>query len=131
MSTNLFELATRNGFRYQSAVGLLTTEDLWSLPLTSTKGASLNDVAVRLHKQIRDLGEMSFIEPSPSATGLEPQLEIVKCIIALRKEESQTRKDAAERAMKKKRIAELLAQKEDAELLSKSSDELRQLMESL
>ena len=33
---NMFEQAARQGFRFNSTRGLLTTEQLWTLPLTST-----------------------------------------------------------------------------------------------
>jgi hypothetical protein len=35
---NIFEQATRAKIRFSTPVGMLSVEDLWDLPLTSTQG---------------------------------------------------------------------------------------------
>lgn len=44
--TDIFEIASRRKYRFPSAIGELTVEQLWDLPLTDPKrGATLDNVA--------------------------------------------------------------------------------------
>ena len=60
----MFEKATRRKLRFTSAAGLLSTEDLWDLPLTSATGkANLDDIAKALNRRLKDAEEVSFVAP--------------------------------------------------------------------
>ena len=129
---NMFEKAIRTKLRFPSPVGQLTVEDLYDLPLTSTKGPSLDDTARRIYKTVKESDEMSFVDESSSkASDSEFALEIVKHIIAVRKEENRVTREASERKIKKERIAQILAEKENDDLKNKSTDELRELLNQL
>ena len=57
----MFEQASRSKFRFNSSQGLLTTEDLWDLPLTSTRYANLNDIAKELNRTLKATAEEDFV----------------------------------------------------------------------
>lgn len=139
----MFEQSTRLKLRFESPRGLLTVEDLWDLPLTSTSAgsrttinrANLDAIAIDLHRQTRDASDVvSFVSPSAedrTKSELALKFEIVKHVIRVRVAERDELRLAADRREKKQRLLELIAKKEDAALGEKSVDELRALAESL
>lgn len=130
---NLFEKASRKNLMIATSRGTLAVNDLWDLPLTSTKGqANLDDIARALHEKVSK-ASVSFVNDTPTEANESDTLafEIVKHIIAVRKEENKAALDAANRKQQKQRIMELLAQREDKELSEKSTDELKALMAAL
>lgn len=138
MSTaEMFEQASRMKIRFETSRGLLSTEDLWDLPLVSPTGKSVNldSIAIALHRETRDTAEtISFVTPSVEngrAAELSLKFEIVKHIIAVRVAERDEAAARTERKEKKQRLLELIAKKQDMELEGKSVDELRALAESL
>ena len=134
MSKELFELASRKKFRFESVKGLLSAEDLWDLPLTSNTGkANLDDIAKNLYNLVKSGAEqISFVNPATkNNTDDQARLEIIKYIIGVRVAERDAAKDAAVRAEKKQQIMGLIAQKETEQLGATSLEELRKLAESL
>lgn len=133
MDNNLLFTALRKKFRFQSSTGLLTTEDLWDLPLTSTRGANLDDVAKTLYKQLKEASDItSFVSPASSKDNdLQSKFEIVKDVIRVKVEERDLAKQAKERSEKKQRLMEIINKKQEAELENKSVEELKGLLESL
>jgi hypothetical protein len=111
--------------RFNSSVGLLSVEDLWDLPL-SARGADLNKVAQTISRELKEVGEESFVEikPNPRKDELELQLEIAKHVIAVQLEQKEERKKAADNAERRRRIMEIIDKKQDAELESKTKEEL-------
>lgn len=123
---NFFLIATRESYRYPSARGELTTEDLWDLPLTARNGFSLNDVAVSINTRLKELTEESFVavSPDPQRIRLANQLEILKQIIAIRKTEAEEAAKAAEKAALRNQIREAIAARKQADLNSAPLEEL-------
>jgi hypothetical protein len=137
-SSNLFEAATRLKLRFESSRGVLSTEDLWDLPLTSQRAglSSLDAIAVHLHRQVQSstTDPVSFVNPAATtkeSSELALKLEIVKHILTIRLSERERAREAAERVEKKQRILEIIARKEDHQLEEMPVDELRALAESL
>jgi uncharacterized protein (UPF0305 family) len=127
---NIFEQASRNKLRFDTAKGQLAAEDLWDLPLTN-KGTNLDDIAVRLHAALRDTG-VSFVKPASNTNSVNQlRFDIVKHIIDVKMAERDAAAAAADRKQKKDRILELISKKQDQELEGKSLDELTQLANSL
>lgn len=132
MSTDeMFQQATRLKLRFNTSQGQLTVEDLWDIPLTSTRNASLDSIAIDLHIQAKGASDIvSFVTP-PNAqidaakSALSLKFEIVKHIIGVRVTERDLAKDLADRRARKTRLLSLIAQKEDQALGEKSLDELR------
>lgn len=131
MSTmNLFELATRKKFRFESKAGLLSVEDLWDLPLDSRTKASLNEVAINISRELKAQTE-SFVAIAKKDTTNEQKLEIVKYVIDVRLEEAKAIAEAQDRAAQRAKIDELIAKKKDESLEGLSLEELLAMREQV
>lgn len=132
---DIFQLASRQKLRFETVQGAVTTEDLWDLPLTTTSRTRVNldEIAIGLDQQIKNMGETtSFVRKTTRVNEtLKLKFAIVKSIIDLRLEEQEAAEAVAENAQKKQRILEIIANKQDEELASKSVDELKALVGSL
>lgn len=133
MSTvNIFEQAVRQQLRFDTTKGMLSVEDLWQLPLTSTTGkANLDDIARGLHHTLQDSKDISFVKPTVTDNGLQLKFDIVKYIIDTRVAERDAHVEATKRTEKKQQILALIATKENEQLAGTSLDELRAMAESL
>ena len=123
---NLFEIASREGYRFDSVKGALTVEDLWALPLTTrANGASLDSVAKQINSQLKTSVEESFVTQKTNAdTTLTNKLELVKYIISVRMEEANVAKVRADKAQEKAKILEILARKQEQSLENSSEEDL-------
>lgn len=128
---NLFVTATREKYRFESKVGLLTVEDLWELPLTSSNKASLDNVAITLNRKLKDGEEESFVSAKKKDVVTSNKLEIVKHVIAVREAENEQKIAEAKRREQRETIQRLIEQKELEGLNGKSIDELRELQKNL
>jgi hypothetical protein len=130
----MFEKASRLKLRFSTPQGGLSAEDLWDLPLTSTRAnqANLNNIAKAVSRELKAEGEEDFVNPKDSANEkLQLALEIVKHVIQVRQAENEIARAAGERREKKARLMELITQKQDQELAAKPLEELVALAESL
>lgn len=126
-----FVEASRLKVRYATSRGNLTVEDLWDLPLTSATGKiNLNDIAKSLNKQLKNEEEEDFVVTKPKAKNktLIAAFEVVKVVITTKVEENATEKARKDKAATKKRILEIISQKEDETLGSKSVAELQDML---
>lgn len=131
---DMFEFAARNKLRFTSVVGMLTAEDLWDLPLQTTRrGASLDDIALGLHKTLKDDEAISFVdtESRPDKSVEQIAFDIVLHVIATKKAENKATADIRDRAAKKQSLLALIAEKEGDALKGLSIDELRKQVADL
>jgi hypothetical protein len=136
---DIFEIASRKKFTYPSVVGMLTTEQLWDLPLTATKSSTsphrldLDSVARAVNADLKSVTEESFVavRPNPAKADLETKLEVVKHIIAVKQDERAKADAAADRADKRRKLAEALASKQDQALAAMSEEEIRKQLDEL
>jgi len=130
--SNLFEIATRNRYRFDTTKGQLSVEDLWSLPLTARQGGvSLDSIAIDIHRQLQALGTVSFVSDNVSdgrVTELNNQLEIVKHVIQYKKAEIQAKTDRVAREERREQIQAILQDKKDAALRDLPVEELERLL---
>jgi hypothetical protein len=135
MDLTIFERATRQKMRFDTTVGLLSVEDLWSLPLSCDTGkANLDDVARALHRHLKSTAdEVSFVKPAENGSDVAMELafSVVKRVIEVRVAERDDAKAAADRKQRKQRLLEAIAKKEDEKLTSASAEELKQMLEAL
>lgn len=127
MDKNLFEIASRRKYRFPSVVGELTVEQLWDLPLTAGRGATLDSIAKAVNGELKSISDDSFVvtTPNPRKGELENMLEIVKHVIAVKIEDRRRADAAADRADKRRKLIEALANKQDDAIRNLSEDEIR------
>jgi hypothetical protein len=122
-----FERATKQKLRFDTAVGLVSVEDLWDLPLEQ-----LDKLAQTLHKEVESGEEVSFIEakkPTAAFTELKLKFDVVKCIIEVRMAAKKKLEKAAATKARKAKILEIMEKKQDETLEGKSLEELQALLE--
>ena len=128
----MFEKAARLKLRFSTPQGNLSVEDLWELPLTSKTGrANLDDIAIGLNRELKDTEDVvSFVDDSePRNTANKLRFEIVRHVIEVRKEENKATLNAKAAEDQKKKIMEIIAQKQDDALAGKSLEELQAMLE--
>lgn len=117
--TNVFEMATRLKFRFPFR-GMISVEDLWDLEIEQ-----LDTVYKALNKDVQKSQEESLLSaPRVGDADLNAKIEIVKYIFQVKQDEEAERKAAADNAIKKRRIMEVLAKKQDNALENMSEEEL-------
>jgi ribonucleotide monophosphatase NagD (HAD superfamily) len=130
----MFEKGLKEKDRYPTAVGDVTTEDLWGMPLTSRSAnrANLDDTAKTLNRMLKDVEEESFVtSPTVTNSQLRDKLEIVKYVIAAKIEEREATKRKAEVKEQKEKIMEIISRKQNQELESKELGELTAMLDAL
>jgi hypothetical protein len=130
---DIFAIAARKKFRFNTSQGLLSVEDLWDLPLQTTRPnrASLDNIAISLNRELKESETTSFVDDRPTANDdAKTMFDIVLQVIEVRKEENKASETLRVNAEKKQRILEIIANKEDEALAGKSVDELRELVGS-
>ena len=123
---NIFEMATRNKFRFPYK-GMIYVEDLWDL------GADqLDSIYKTLNKEVKQAQEESLLmTKSVEDAELQAKIDIVKYIFTVKQNEAAARLVAAENAEKKRRILDILAQKQETSLQNMSEEELRKMLEEI
>ena len=126
----LFVTALRKNYRFQtSRSGLITVEDLWSLPLQSKTNASLNDVAIILDTQLQQTKRTSFVDDSSSENvDLQNKFNIVLYIIDVKKAELAAAANAAAQRRQNEKVMEIISRKQDQDLENKSIEELQSML---
>jgi hypothetical protein len=129
----MFDLATRNKYRFESSRGELTTEDLWEVPLQRADGFDLDNIARNIANQIKLVGQESFVatKENPVKKQLENKLEVVKAVISFKIDQKQAAVHKAERAEKRRFLLDALANKKNEEISQKSVDELEKELAAL
>ena len=126
MIKNIFEYAAKNKFRYPFK-GFITTEDLFDLSLEN-----LDAVYKILNKQVKQVNEESLLDAKTSEDEeLDVKIQIVKYVFNLKTEERNARLVAKERKEQKQKILEIMANKQNEALQSKSIDELQKMLDEL
>lgn len=117
---NLFQVASRKKYRWETAKGLITAEDLWDLKLTD-----LDKIAVSLDEKVMKAGGKSFIStPKPGAVEDKDKLDIVVEIITIKVAEAEAKKLATEKAQRASLYEQLIANKKMEALQNMSLAEL-------
>jgi hypothetical protein len=133
MTTNIFETATREKFRFPSTKGELTTEQLWALPLESRSNASLDDTAKRVNAELKAVTEESFVATTtnPAKKLLETKLEVVKHIIAVRLAENEAARTKMANKAEAEKLKEILDMKKTMALQNLSEEEINARLAAL
>lgn len=119
MEKNLFEIATRNRYRFNYK-GVMTVEDLWSLGVKD-----LDSIFKALNRQKKAADEDSLLATKSAAdTELANKIELVKYIVSVKLAEAEDRKNAAEKKEQRDKILAIMAKKQDAKLENMDVSEL-------
>lgn len=131
--TEMFQAASRLKIRFDSPKGQLTIEDLWDIPLTSNTGkANCDDIARNLFRQLKSDDAVSFVETDrKSDPTIQLKFDIVKFVIDTRVVENKAEAVAKENREKRQRLMQIIADKENKNLLDSSLDDLRQMLATL
>ena len=123
---NLFEMATRKKFRFPFK-GMISVEDLWDLSVNN-----LDTVFKALNAESKQAKEESLLAvKSDEDTILDAKIEIVKHIVNVKQYEATQRQHAVAMREQKRKLQELIANKQDAELQGKSIEELQAMLSAL
>lgn len=119
-----FKEASRQKLRFQTPVGLVTTEQLWDLPLQE-----LDAMAVKLEEDYNKSGKKSFlVAKSKKDKQIKLALDIVIEVLEDKVQERDAAAQAASDKEHNQKILERIQQAKDKELDGLSVKELEKLL---
>jgi len=125
-NVNIFEVANSKKFRFNFK-GLISTEDLFDLSVKD-----LDSIFKTLNSQLKQTREESLLDvKTQQDQELDMKIEIVKHIVKIKLEEEAKRIKAKENKEKKQKLMEILANKEDQDLLNKSKEDIQKMLDEL
>lgn len=122
----MFEIATRNKYRFPYVKGLVTVEDLWDLSVEN-----LDVIFKELNAQVKTQKEeslLSTVTKSKKEAELENKIEIVKHIVSVKLAEREKKAKEKERREYKQKILQLIEEKKDKALGDLSVEQLEALI---
>lgn len=122
MNTNLFKAAAKEGYRFQFK-GNISVEDLFNLSTTE-----LNTIYKTLNSELGENVEDLLGGESSVDKELKNKMKIVKEIFNDKVKEQKEKEKALIEKQRKERIKEIIAQKKDDDLSSKSIEELEAML---
>ena len=126
MEKNLFEIATRNRYRFNYK-GVMTVEDLWSLRVED-----LDAIFKMLNRQKKTADEDSLLATkSAEDQDLANKIDIVRYIVSVKLAEAAERVSAAEKKAQRDKIMEIMAKKKDKALEDMGIDDLMKKLKEL
>lgn len=128
---DLFIQAARQKLRFASPKGMLTTEDLFDLPLRG-----LDSLALNFDRAIREAPTKSFLEGESNkddlfSKHLQLAMDIVLYVIGVKQAEAKKAKDSLARAEKRQRLLEILSKKENQALEGSTPEDIKKMLEDL
>ena len=122
-----FKQASQFKLRFQTSVGLVSTEQLWDLTQVQLSNAIK---AVKKVLKKTDDDELSFLEDS-KVVDVENQLrfDILKDVYMSKKDEAEKLRNAAAKKANNDKIIALIAEKQEGKLKEMSIEELEALLE--
>lgn len=126
MEKNLFEIATRNRYRFNYK-GVMSVEDLWSLRVED-----LDAIFKMLNRQKKTADEDSLLATkSAEDQDLANKIDIVRYIVSVKLAEASERVSAAEKKAQRDKIMEIVAKKKDKALEDMGIDDLMKKLKEL
>ena len=121
MEKNLFEIATRNRYRFNYK-GVMTVEDLWSL--------RVEDLDAIFKMKTADEDSL-LATKSAEDQDLANKIDIVRYIVSVKLAEAAERVSAAEKKAQRDKIMEIVAKKKDKALEDMGIEDLMKKLEEL
>ena len=122
---DIFKYAVKNKLRFNYK-GVCTVEDLYDIPLSG-----LDRMYGELKKQQKNFGEDSLLnKKSSEEKEIGIKIEIIENIVADRLADIDKAKKAQQTRERNRRIAQIIADKEDAALNDMSLEDLKAMLAS-
>lgn len=122
---DIFKYAVKNKLRFNYK-GVCTVEDLYDVPLSG-----LDKMYGELKKQQKNFGEDSLLnKKSSEEKEIGIKIEIIESIVADRLADIDKAKKAQQTRERNRRIAQIIADKEDAALNDMSLEDLKAMLVS-
>ena len=123
---NMFEMATRTKMRFTYR-GQIGVEDLWSLSIEN-----LDSVFKVLNSQLKQVKEESLLSKKTKEDEvLDTKIEIVKYIFTTKLAEREIRLNAQSKKVEKQKLMGILENKQDEELLGKTTEQIQAMIDAL
>lgn len=122
----MYKKASQLKFRFETAKGLLSVEQLWDLNL-----ADLSDAIKKVKSVLKkdDDDELSFLEDGKKIDSEnELRFEIMKDVYLTRKKQQEDALSELEKKNHNQKILELISDKKNEELRGKSVEELQAML---
>lgn len=120
----MYKLASQQKLRFQTTKGVLSTEQLWELPLTD-----LDTLAVSLEEAYKNSKGKSFLDKKTTKDkALKLQFDIVLDVLQTKSAEAEALTEAREIKEHNEKIIQLIANKQDENLKGKSIEELEAML---
>ena len=125
-ANKMFEVAVRNKFRFPFK-GVISVEDLWDLSVQQLDG-----IFKTLKSQEQKAQEESLLDTrTPEDEALKTKIDIIRYIVNVKLDEAKQAEHAKENRDQKQKILGILAEKQDADLRSKTPEELQAMLNQL
>lgn len=125
-ANKMFEVAVRNKFRFPFK-GVISVEDLWDLSVQQLDG-----IFKTLKSQEKKAQEESLLDiRTPEDEALKTKIDIIRHIVNVKLDEAKQAERAKENRDQKQKILGILAEKQDADLRSKTPEELQAMLNQL
>lgn len=124
---SIFIQALNQGIRFQTNQGMMSTEDLFRLPLRA-----LDEIYKALKRQSKNAEEESLLRTvSPESKELTLKIDIVTEVVQIKQAENKAKLEKREKEAKKKILTEALADKQQDKIKEMSEEELQEALKAL
>ena len=129
---DIFFEASKSKLRFESERGILSTEQLFDLPLKNGTNMCLDEMHKKLKIESRDSDVESYVDKrSNKNSKINLQISIIESIIDYKLDAISAKENAEASKAKKEKIMNILAKKEDEKLEEKSPAELKRMLKKL
>ena len=126
----MYKRASQLNLKFNTPVGMASLQQLWTVSVNDLKSA-VTDAYKVLNKA--NSKELDFLQDFEQAASEEETLtyEILKDVYITRREAAKAKQNERERKEKEQKLLEILAEKKESSLRSKSEEEIKKMLEEL
>lgn len=126
----MYKRASQLNLKFNTPVGMASLQQLWTISVNDLKSA-VTDAYNVLNKA--NSKELDFLQDFEQAASEEETLtyEILKDVYITRRETAKAKQNERERKEKEQKLLEILAEKKESSLRSKSEEEIQKMLEEL
>lgn len=134
---NLFLIATKKGYRFSDGVNTYTVEDLWKLPINSTRSfdSTLAKIAGKLNDRLKEItAELPWLEfegVTDEQEEIQNKLDLVREIVECIREDIAAVKEREQNEVLREQILAEQERRKYSVLKEKTDEELEEMAKSL